>query len=435
MNFQFRVAKAYVLLSPLFLIGILISFQIRSEAQERTKRLNFVPVSGAAALTKGLPEHSQITSPSISQSFSLAKSLTVTNWLNIPVIVIQRPQNETSIVVSPADPLNSVGVWNDYQQTVGNNIKNVHAGYGYSINGGASWQRGLITSPYQSQFDPSVTSDKNGNFYYCFAAQDTGGWFDLPGGIFVAKANAASKGATWGTPVVVVEHPTYPSPHFEDKPYVSVDITNSSYTGNIYVVWTRFAAVQLDTSRILFTKSINGGTSFSQSFIELDLEYWKHPEFGPFDYVLGAMPAVGPNGEIYVAWTKFDPDRPDDVTKNFIRFKKSTNGGSSFGSLVNVAGIKAVRKIKGNLEAPSFPSMAVDRNNGYIYIVWSAKSNSGDLDIYLSKSTNGGTSWSASPIRVNQDPSGNGKDQFLPWISVDPTGRISVIYYDQRNYP
>src|SRR5574341_2089165 len=105
MNFQFRVAKTIVLLPPLFFIGILISFQIRSEAQERTKRLNFVPVSGAAALTKGLPEHSQITLPSISQSFSLAKSLTVTNWPNIPVIVIQRPQNETSIAVSPADPL------------------------------------------------------------------------------------------------------------------------------------------------------------------------------------------------------------------------------------------------------------------------------------------------------------------------------------------
>jgi hypothetical protein len=57
-----------------------------------------------------------------------------------------------------------------------------------------------------------------------------------------------------------------------------------------------------------------------------------------------------------------------------------------------------------------------------------------DADVFIIKSSDGGSSWSDA-IRVNDDPLGNGKQQFMSWMSVDPlTGAIYVIYYDRRNH-
>ena len=48
--------------------------------------------------------------------------------------------------------------------------------------------------------------------------------------------------------------------------------------------------------------------------------------------------------------------------------------------------------------------------------------------VFFSRSTNGGTTWSA-PVKINNQAGLN--DQFFPWLVVDPTnGKISVTYYD-----
>ena len=48
-------------------------------------------------------------------------------------------------------------------------------------------------------------------------------------------------------------------------------------------------------------------------------------------------------------------------------------------------------------------------------------------------SRDGGESWS-DPVRVNDDAVGNGADQFLTWMAVDPVdGSVNVVFYDRRN--
>ena len=84
----------------------------------------------------------------------------------------------------------------------------------------------------------------------------------------------------------------------------------------------------------------------------------------------------------------------------------------------------------------SFPALAVDRSggaNGNVYVVWADELGTGSgPDILLSRSTDGGATWSA-PIRVSDDT--NGSYQFMPAIAVMPNGTVVVSFFDQRNTP
>jgi len=214
---------------------------------------------------------------------------------------------------------------------------------------------------------------------------------------------------------------------------MAIDVNASSpYVNNIYVVWTDFPG----SNPIRFSRSTDGGATFSGN---LNIS-------GGSTVVQGAVPAVGPNGEVYVVWAIGNP------TATGIGFNKSTNGGSSFvystpPTITSVTQIgtfsnnryrlKITQQYPNGIRVNSFPSIAVDRSggsrNGTIYVVWADQSTgspgSGTPDILLIKSTNGGTNWS-SPVRVNDVTTG---DQWFPWVDVGPDGAVNVVFYDSRN--
>ena len=69
---------------------------------------------------------------------------------------------------------------------------------------------------------------------------------------------------------------------------------------------------------------------------------------------------------------------------------------------------------------------------GTIYINYLDSAGTRDRDVKVVKSTNGGLNWSA-PIRVNNDPAG--REQFFTWITIDQvTGYLYCVFYDRRNY-
>lgn len=92
---------------------------------------------------------------------------------------------------------------------------------------------------------------------------------------------------------------------------------------------------------------------------------------------------------------------------------------------------------KVGIRTNNFPTMDIDVSggvgNGNVYVAWNDQG-LGDPDILVARSTNGGGAWN-TPIRVNDDATGNGKDQFFPWLSVDPNGQVNMIWYDRRNDP
>jgi hypothetical protein len=54
--------------------------------------------------------------------------------------------------------------------------------------------------------------------------------------------------------------------------------------------------------------------------------------------------------------------------------------------------------------------------------------------MYFTRSTDSGTTWS-SPLRINDDTLNNRRDQFHPWMTVDPQGTIHACWLDRRLDP
>jgi hypothetical protein len=286
--------------------------------------------------------------------------------------------------------------------------------YYTSEDGGLTWEHGIITSAFGVNGDPVVLADTGGNFYYFHLVPD------LSRVVCHRKHGISS---AWGEESYTAVHNDYDI----DKEWATYDpVTNSLYTS-----WTRFntwaSTNPQDSSDIFIARSSDGGLTWGEQ--KLISSIGGNASAG-FNSVHGSYPVTGPNGEVYIAW--WSPAG--------IMFDKSTDFGETWlDTDINVTGfpVQWITPILGIQTGVSFPVTACDRSNGpyngTIYVNWSDKRNGGnDADIWLAKSTDGGTSWS-QPKRVNNDAPG--KNQFFNYITVDQvTGKVYVIFYDRRNY-
>lgn len=337
-----------------------------------------------------------------------------------------RQPAEVSVAINPTNPKHVVAA--SYQagqrgRPSGNHVY-------VSQDGGATWKSIAGANPYgRMQGDDAVIFDSNGTCHRT--------WISFSGirnprpsradtGIFLASSR---DGFTWDAPVPVVDHINSVEP-FEDKPWLAADTSpDSSHRGNIYVAWTRFDVYGSKDpdhkSHILLSRSRDGGRRFLPPVRISD-----RPGSAIDDSttVEGAVPAVGPKGEVYVAWAG-----PEGLV-----FDKSTDGGATFGK----------DRVIGHLTPGwDFPAAGLPRHNGLpitatdlsqgkdrgsVYVCWADKRN-GDADVFVLASRDGGTTW-GEPVRVNDDPLRNGKDQLFAWMAVDPRdGAVNVLFYDRRD--
>jgi hypothetical protein len=268
-------------------------------------------------------------------------------------------------------------------------------------------------------FDPAVDYDKNGNLYYSFGGAPLSG--NYPNSIAVSKST--NGGATWATPVAVTFNRNR---FFDDKYYLAIDRSNSSFANRIYVSWDRNQA----NNQILYISySSNGGTSWSSPIKVND-------GTSSFERVIGAYPAVDPvTGVVYDSW--------HDYAKNIIYVDRSTNGGVSWGTDRAAATTHAgfgsnIGCVGGRSQGPAH-ALKVGPS-GTLYLVYADPVTNGPnnrgFDILLTKSTDGGITWSG-PIVLNDDNSSS--DQFHPTLSVESNGlggdKITVTFYDRRDDP
>ncbi len=319
------------------------------------------------------------------------------------------PHNEPSVKISHKDPNRVVAGWRDFR--INYNPAYRRVGYSYSTNGGTTWATSalldslLLGNGLLRNSDASVTVDTAGNFYITtIALNNVNGngtlavYKSTDGGITFPIAQSLAQGSN------------------EDKEMITTDLSpNSPYRNNLYISWSRLNL----SPDIRLIRSTNGGINWSTPVIVAS-----NSTNGQ-----GSDPAIGPNGEVYVAWTNYSFNRT--------YFNKSTDGGLTFGTPQTVStGTQAI--IPFSQTGPTtFPSIAVDISggprNGYVYVTWCDGRN-GDADIFMIRSTDQGTTWS-SPVRVNNDPVSNGKCQAWPWIAVNDQGLVSIVFYDTRNTP
>mgnify|MGYP005628751015 CR=1 FL=1 len=319
---------------------------------------------------------------------------------------------EPSIAVHPNDPSIVVGA----------------AGLDYiftSSEAGQTWNVDRNESPHGVYGDPCIVTDAKGNFYHLHLSNPSGeGWEnpDILDRIVCQRSEDNGKSWTEGGSIGL-NHPKD-----QDKEWAVYSAEN----GHLVASWTQFDEYGNSTpecfSNILFSWSSNG-------------DEWSEPVqinehsgncIDNSGTTEGAVPAAGPDSEIYISW----------AVNGKIYFDLLAWDGEKYDQLqydVEVVSDNANWdfEIPGLGRANGMPITDCDlsgkEHQGRIYINWADQRNGDDdTDIWLAYSDDKGGSWT-DPIRVNDD--NPGRHQFFTWMDIDQsTGYIYIVFYDRRHY-
>jgi hypothetical protein len=329
------------------------------------------------------------------------------------------PQSETFITINPNKPKILAAGSNEI-------FRLPMRGY-FSSNGGTSWggvdlplppAKGANGTDFGS--DPTLAFDTQGSVFYGYIVVFFGNGNGI-NGTQMAVAKSTDGGKTY--PSVNFFSFEDGTNHFNDKPMITADTNGTSpFRDNVYIAWDAASGGSIGGG-IRVAVSSDHGASFSITRAD--------DPSGP-GRSIGASPAVGPNGEVYVAW--------NDYSANAIVFNRSFDGGHNWNVPVTISaktlpfalGIPA----EFNRGALVYPSLDVDRSNGphrgRVYCSWMDLTPANVTDIFISYSDDNGGHWS-TPSRVT-DQFAFKVDRFNHWMSVDPsTGDVNVAFYDTRN--
>jgi hypothetical protein len=334
---------------------------------------------------------------------------------------------ETSLSINPLNHRNLVG-GSKFFPTLARAKFTV--GYFTSFDGGCSW---VDHGPLPGYEHPQIFGSSDPTFAFGFhndvhaaVAFDTG----------IGVSTSDDGGVSFKQPVFVL------APHipnvFGDKPWITVDHSESRFRDNIYVTFTTFvcdSTGETCASHLSFSRSIDGGRTFSppqniEGFSPLCTLPTDIPN--SCDNALGGVPTVGPDGTISVIYDYLDPN---GVLPTRILDVASFDGGQTWRAptLAAIANDTPIELPGENFFIASLPAFAAGSSKGSLYLTW-GDFRSGDSDILFTRSLDNGKTWSA-PLRVNDDLLHNGAEQFQPQIAVDSRGIATISFFDTRRDP
>jgi hypothetical protein len=202
---------------------------------------------------------------------------------------------------------------------------------------------------------------------------------------------------------------------FEDKQFIACDRTGGTHHDRIYMVWDRFN----ETNIYCVSTGDEGDTWTSERRVS-DQDGNQFP-----------IPVVMSDGTVVVAWTHYwNPS---------IRIDRSFDGGLTFGSDNTVTSITdPIPNLNGGISAPAHPAMDADITGGEfdnrLYCAYIDRNGSSGYDIFVRYSDDLGLTWT-SRQRVNDDATGLNRDQFHPWLTVDNSGVVTIVWLDRRHDP
>jgi hypothetical protein len=288
--------------------------------------------------------------------------------------------------------------------------------YYYSSDAGYTWKSKSIKSKWGVNGDPCMLIDTLGRYFYFHLSNINGE--HLVGGM-VSQYSKKLKGK------FKYQGHTLVNGKYHDKQWVALN----PKTNHIYMTWTQFDAYDSsnpeDRSNIVFSKTEDGGLTWS---MPVDISAVSGDCKDNDLTAEGAVPAIGPNGEIYVAWARNDS----------LWFNTSLDDGKTWldqeqfiaeqpnGWVIDIPGI-----FRCNGLPVTMCDLSPSENNGTIYVNWADQRNGEhDTDIWLIKSKDKGKTWT-HPKKVNTDDSK--EHQFLTWMTIDQSnGYLYFVYYDRR---
>jgi photosystem II stability/assembly factor-like uncharacterized protein len=320
--------------------------------------------------------------------------------------------------LGPCEPSICISPKNQDIVVAGSVLSYVHV----TTDGGQKWNTRKLRSPHGVYGDPCIIADTAGRFYYFHLANPGSSAFRNKGFLeSIVVQVSEDDGASWSKGTAIGKN----GDKDQDKEWA----VYNPYRDEVYVSWTEFdkyGSHDLDChSRIRFSASKDHGKTWTPA---ITLSYNEGNCIDGDQTTEGAVPAVGPNGNIYVAWAvdeKIYVNISKDGGQNWL-MEESFVADQPGGWATDIPGL-------GRCNGMPVTVADVSQSNyrGRVYICWSDESAGSENDnIYICWSDDQGSSWS-NPVLVNEDK--NKRDQFFPWMSVDPvTGYIYIVYYDKE---
>jgi hypothetical protein len=403
----------------LFLLAVIFFAGSMNYAQEIPKIWSKLTEDASTIPVPPDPNYTYKPAPQIERNFMVKNGLAVVYPNYRPLPSPTATQSELSIDIHP---LNANIIFASANATPWPVSGIYGTGVYWTLDGGATNWSGFNNPPFGGNSgDPASAIGSNGYFYEGFIHSNGG----------QGAARSTNNGATWTAYLIST---VSSSSDLLDKNHLWIDKkVGSPYANRVYSAWTRFQSGHPNNNKVEVSYSSNNGETWSTpANVSAGVNSGSHDQ--------GVNIQTGPNGEVYVTWAIYDQWGAGVYGEDAIGFNVSTDGGATWGVARRIYAA-ANFGIRGNLKSTairvsSFPSMGVNRTTGHIYITWPQKTVAPagtSPDIVLIKSLDGGLTWSA-PVRVNDDPIANGKDQYYPWLTVDQTtGHVYSVFYDSRN--
>lgn len=297
-----------------------------------------------------------------------------------------------------------------------------------SVDSGATWAVTTVPFPVGEElpprcFAPDVAFTADGRLYVVFATLV--GLGNTPHAIWLSESTDGGR---------ILSSPRRVLGPLAFQVRLAVDPERA---GVLFLTWLQATSVatlgfRAPGNPIDFVRSDDGGVT------------WSPPgavNAPSRTMVVAPSPAVGPDGSLLCAYLDLEGDSLDYLGAHQgqggppyagtwqLIVARSTDGGRSWRDTVVDADLVPTQRIVVYL--PEFPSVAVDRARGRVYVAYQSAF-LGDSDVYLWTSHDSGARF-GSRVRVNDTPPHDGTDQYLPALAVAPDGRLDVLYYDRRD--
>ncbi len=318
------------------------------------------------------------------------------------------PQSETYITLNPASSKSLAAGSNEI-------FRDPMRGY-FSTDSGSTWGAVDVPLPPPLQgtndtrfgSDPSLVFDSRGNLFYSYIVVYFGAGNGVDGSQ-MAVARSTDGGKSY--PQLTLFGFQSGSNHFNDKPMITADSNPASpFRDRVYVAWDAASGGNAIDGGIRLARSSDAGATFSVARVD-------NPS-GPSQGI-GAVPFVGPNGEVYVAW--------NDYKNNLIAFNSSFDGGATWNAQRTLSQKTAAFDVGIPAElfrrALVYPACDADRSagahRGRLYCSWMDLTPAGVTDILSSFSDDRGLTWTVPLPVTDQLP--QLVDRFNQYTRNDPT--------------